>query len=218
MQLERKSRRTVIANHNHRLRGWEGEPLDLVEALPPFMFKSEPPMIDDDHGGWLKVALFSAISNIMEGFALYGASMHPEIYHAFNEDGRVPKRDKDLLPTQQLDRLESSIFPLARTLGPIRHPPSTKERIDRLQRRGCIGNHPVDLDECTPIEPVRNNSTGWRAQILSIPTKPWRGLSRVVETRRTQTTLEAMDDHTLKDIGLSRHDIDVVARNGRRLD
>jgi uncharacterized protein YjiS (DUF1127 family) len=212
MQPERKSPRIVIANNNHRIPGWEGEPLDLVEALPPFMLKSQPPLTDDDRGGWLKLALSRAISNIMEGFAAYGASMFPEIAHALHEDGPVSGHGKDLLQAQRPDR---SILPLARTLDPILPPSSAKERLDRPRQRGGITKHPVDLDEHMPVELVGNNASGWRALLLSMLARPWRSLARAAEMRRMPRTLEALDDRSLRDIGLSRHDIDVVARYGR---
>ena len=214
MQLERKSSRT----NNRRASGWEGKPLDLVEAIPPFMFKSDKPMIKGDRRNWLGATLSWAVSNTMDDFALYGTAMHPQTGHALVEDGYVPKDDKDSLHARQLNKLESSILPPAGALGPIPDRSSAKERVDRPARHGPVADRPVDLERYAPTKPVRDTSAGWGERVLSILAMPWRGLARAAEMHRMRTALEALDDRSLRDIGLSRHDIDVVVRYGRRFD
>lgn len=96
MQQKGNSPRAIIAANGNRVCEWKGEPSDL-EAILPFMFKPEPPIVVDDRGGWLKVALSRAISNIMEGLELSCAGLHPEIRHVPDEEEHVPKHDKDSL-------------------------------------------------------------------------------------------------------------------------
>lgn len=43
--------------------------------------------------------------------------------------------------------------------------------------------------------------------------RPWQLLARKMAERRTRMSLSALDDHLLKDIGISRGIIDRVARN-----
>lgn len=54
-----------------------------------------------------------------------------------------------------------------------------------------------------------------RAHFLTIAFKPWQMLAGIFEARRTRAELSRLDDHMLKDIGLSRGSIESAVRNGR---
>ncbi len=54
-----------------------------------------------------------------------------------------------------------------------------------------------------------------RKSLLAIAIQPWRMLAGVLEARRTRASLWRLDDHLLKDIGLSRGSIDSAIRHGR---
>lgn len=47
---------------------------------------------------------------------------------------------------------------------------------------------------------------------IAMATRPWKLLARKMAERRTRLSLSALDDHLLKDIGISRSIIDRVAR------
>ena len=54
-----------------------------------------------------------------------------------------------------------------------------------------------------------------RQSFFSIALKSWKMFASMMEARRTRASLSRLDDHMLKDIGLSRGSIDSAIRNGR---
>jgi uncharacterized protein YjiS (DUF1127 family) len=57
-----------------------------------------------------------------------------------------------------------------------------------------------------------------RAHFLIITSRFWRTLAGMAEARRTRASLSRLDDHMLKDIGLSRGSIESAIRHGRSRD
>ena len=53
-----------------------------------------------------------------------------------------------------------------------------------------------------------------RTSFLTIAFRPWQMLADLMAERRTRAQLSRLDDHMLKDIGLSRGSIDSAIRNG----
>ena len=51
-----------------------------------------------------------------------------------------------------------------------------------------------------------------RASFMSIAAQPWQMLANRMMQRQTRTTLSALNDHLLKDIGISRSDIERISR------
>lgn len=63
-----------------------------------------------------------------------------------------------------------------------------------------------------------NTSVSHRAPrkgLLSIAFQSWQMLAGVIAARRTRASLSRLDDHMLKDIGLSRGSIESAIRHGR---
>ena len=63
-----------------------------------------------------------------------------------------------------------------------------------------------------------DTSAGHRPQrksLLAIASQSWQTLAGILEARRTRASLASLDDHMLKDIGLSRGSIESAIRNGR---
>ena len=54
-----------------------------------------------------------------------------------------------------------------------------------------------------------------RAAFLTIGLRSWQMLAGLLEARRTRASLSRLDDHMLKDIGLSRGSIESAVRDGR---
>ena len=49
--------------------------------------------------------------------------------------------------------------------------------------------------------------------LFTIATQPWQMFANLMMQRRTYTTLSRLDDHMLKDIGVSRGEIERISRN-----
>jgi uncharacterized protein YjiS (DUF1127 family) len=54
-----------------------------------------------------------------------------------------------------------------------------------------------------------------RKNLLSIAFRSWQMFANILEARQTRASLSRLDDHMLKDIGLSRGSIESAVRNGR---
>jgi uncharacterized protein YjiS (DUF1127 family) len=54
-----------------------------------------------------------------------------------------------------------------------------------------------------------------RKSLLAIASQSWQTLAGMMEARRTRASLSSLDDHMLKDIGLSRGSIESAVRDGR---
>lgn len=52
-----------------------------------------------------------------------------------------------------------------------------------------------------------------RQRFMTLAVQPWDMFFNVMARRSTRATLAAMDDHMLKDIGVSRSDIERIARD-----
>ena len=58
-------------------------------------------------------------------------------------------------------------------------------------------------------------SSRWTSGLFSLPARLWSKLVEAHERRRSTAALEALDDRTLKDMGLTRNEIHHVVRHGR---
>jgi uncharacterized protein YjiS (DUF1127 family) len=79
------------------------------------------------------------------------------------------------------------------------------------------GHRSGDPTSCIP-QPSAGILAGWRARIVSIASIPvglWRAMLFKSESRRMRAAWEALDDRTLRDIGISRCEIE-HATHGRR--
>ena len=57
------------------------------------------------------------------------------------------------------------------------------------------------------------DTTSHRPGFMTIAMCPWQLLANLRLERRTRTTLSGLSDHQLKDIGISRGEIERVSRN-----
>ncbi|KAA0690241.1 DUF1127 domain-containing protein [Neorhizobium sp. P12A] len=214
MQLERKPTRTINDTENHRLRGGEGQPVNLVE-MSPLTFKPEPPKVDSDRRGWLEAAMSGMISGIMDSFAFCSAGMYPEVYHSLVAEGHIPGHDQGRLAAPQISILENAIFPFPGSRDGFPNRSTAKVSFGNSQQEGGVAERPAELDAHAGTDPASSTATGRGSSILSMLASPWRVLTHASEIRRMRMALEALDDRTLKDIGLSRCSVDAVVRRGR---
>jgi uncharacterized protein YjiS (DUF1127 family) len=77
-----------------------------------------------------------------------------------------------------------------------------------------IMNSSVKPGNYTHIEVGQTNSQASRG-IASIVSRYWSSMLRERELRKGISVLQTFDDHMLKDIGVSRHEIEKVGRHGR---
>lgn len=56
----------------------------------------------------------------------------------------------------------------------------------------------------------------WHTSFLAIASWPWQMLARRMIERRDYAQLSSLDDHLLKDIGISRGNIRSAIREGRK--
>jgi uncharacterized protein YjiS (DUF1127 family) len=57
-----------------------------------------------------------------------------------------------------------------------------------------------------------------RASFITIAFRPWQMLANLMIERREHAKLSSLDDHMLKDMGISRGSIRSAIRNGRARD
>lgn len=58
-----------------------------------------------------------------------------------------------------------------------------------------------------------SSTASHRPSVMAIAARPWQMLASLMLQRRTYTTLSSLDDHMLKDIGVSRGEIERISRN-----
>jgi uncharacterized protein YjiS (DUF1127 family) len=76
------------------------------------------------------------------------------------------------------------------------------------------GTQPSSFDDWLSMEKVSTGSFGWSARVRSRAIRLWLRGCRARQRRRAITELKALDDRTLKDIGIHRSQIESVVRHG----
>jgi uncharacterized protein YjiS (DUF1127 family) len=128
------------------------------------------------------------VAHLIEGFAAYGEAIYPSfVDHGGFADGHKPNQDSEL-----------------RTPAEIGHR-STAPWLNASHSR--VAENPWQSAKSRTISP------SWSATIASRVLEFWSRARRAGEIRLTITRLEALDDHTLKDIGIHRSQIESVARH-----
>jgi uncharacterized protein YjiS (DUF1127 family) len=125
-------------------------------------------------------ALSWLVARLIEGFAAYGHGMHPSFVDLGDcIDGRKLEWDSQRRPqTQDEHRSEVPWLNLSH--------PRTSRDADRSSRAPAA-------------------SPGSRARHTSLVSRFWARIRHERRVRQTMTKREALDDQTLKDIGIHRH-------------
>jgi uncharacterized protein YjiS (DUF1127 family) len=139
----------------------------------------------------------SATRRFAADFAFAASGMYPELqwplidhlYQRDSAEGTPPQERRAIAK----DRVQ-----------PGGHPP-------RVADRGDLPGRPV-----APAAPAGRSIPAWIPSLASLPGLLWRRLRREREMRRDLAELKTLDDRTLKDIGLSRYDIWLIAGGEHR--
>src|SRR5262249_31130877 len=86
--------------------------------------------------------------------------------------------------------------------------------IAQPQRSYPIAGGPIALEDFRRLADRRGARADRLAWILSLPAGLWSAVLGRYRTRWARTALHALDDRMLKDIGISRHEIERVAEDG----
>ncbi len=58
-----------------------------------------------------------------------------------------------------------------------------------------------------------SSTASHRPSIMTIAARPWQMLANLMMQRQTRTALSSLNDHLLKDIGVSRGEIERISRD-----
>src|SRR6185312_10238000 len=75
-------------------------------------------------------------------------------------------------------------------------------------------NSRINLDGVGGLETARAGYSVRHAWIKHLPVRLWARLLRAYRARRARASLEALDDRILRDIGVSRHEMEQLASDG----
>jgi uncharacterized protein YjiS (DUF1127 family) len=75
-------------------------------------------------------------------------------------------------------------------------------------------NSRINLDGYRRLETARADYTGGQAWSKALLGKLWTRMLRAYRARRARASLEALDDRILRDIGVSCHEMEQLARDG----
>lgn len=163
---------------------------------------------------WHAIATVMSVvkAHAIEGFASCAVAMHPELFYQAGEP--INRRESAEVPPLVLRR---STVPYLReeTIGE-EHRAAMRPPIAQLRERQPVMTGLLNLESFGRLETARTGSPGRQAWIKSISGNLWSRMLRAHQTRRARAALEVLDDRMLKDIGVSRHEIEQVVRHGRR--
>lgn len=168
-------------------------------ATPDRSARGEEP-VPQSHGPstWrraIAAAMSRTTAALVDGFALSAAAVHSEF---------------TWLPTAQVG-YDDPAEELAREGRAETHKPLPLSPPGQSSAWGDV--KPDDL--------ARSGSEGtalpsWRVRAASLPAKLWSSVRRRARIRQMRVGWDATDDHTLRDIGVSRYEIDLIFGRGRR--
>jgi uncharacterized protein YjiS (DUF1127 family) len=168
-------------------------------ATPDRNARGEEPVPQSRGPSTWRPAIAAAMSRtttaLVDGFALSAAAVHSEF---------------TWLPTAQVG-YDDPVEELAR------------EGRSETQKRLLLSppGQSSAWGDVKPDDLARSGSEGtdlpsWRARAASLPAKLWSSVRRQGRIRQMRVGWDAIDNHTLRDIGLSRYEIDLLLGKARR--
>ena len=149
----------------------------------------------------ISAAIASAMGGVAEGYALHATALHPQLWPWPEEASRA-------------DPSGSTGWNERHTRLPQQSHRHLPQRSQTVMSVSSFEPHET-MQWVSPREISHDGDARWRARIASLPRKVWSWILRVNELRRDAATLEALDDRTLKDMGISRAEIGYLVRHGR---
>jgi uncharacterized protein YjiS (DUF1127 family) len=143
----------------------------------------------------IAAAMSRTTTALVDGFALSAAAVHSEFIW---------------LPTAQVGYDD---------------PPEELAREGRAETHKPLALSPPGQSsawrDVKPDDLARSGSEGtalpsWRVRAASLPAKLWSSVRRRARIRQMRVGWDATDDHTLRDIGVSRYEIDLIFGRERR--
>jgi uncharacterized protein YjiS (DUF1127 family) len=140
------------------------------------------------------------VAHVVEGFAASAAALYPDLFN--------PRRDhvngRDVMEDPQ-------IFHGVGRLSALQGGMPRSALAQSLEKQVVV-NGLIDIENARQLKMGGTGSGGLRAGLMSV----WSRIRVAHERRKASAELAALDDRMLKDIGISRHEIDGVVRHGRR--
>jgi uncharacterized protein YjiS (DUF1127 family) len=150
-------------------------------------------------------AIAVALDQIVEGLTLHAASMQPQMFFALRDraDGAAAVEGSARGALAWIDS----------PLPQVSADAVTRWSVPPLKRTSPAAMPAVAVP---PVEVTPSHRPRWLARAAALFGKLCSGILREGELKQSRFALQALDDHTLKDIGISRYEIDRVVRHGRR--
>jgi uncharacterized protein YjiS (DUF1127 family) len=167
-----------------------GDAFDIVirrpATTPPVPRTARP--APDEREWWrpMAKAASSAMNHIVESLAFYALATHPDQSWRWTDDGALVVEDRD----------DSYRVQPYREAAVITVPALEYAAIARAK-----------------LAPSGTDSRTW---LSSMPAALWSALRRARESRRMRAAWNRIDDRTLADIGVSRHEIERITGEWRR--
>jgi len=167
---------------------------------------------------WSFSRIMSRVTDYMVSDLALGATvLHPEAMLLMtdlvaNRNGLPPEKPREqrtVVPTyQQMASLQET------TIG-LESKSDGRYRV-LLPRDTRLNTAGPDIEEgFVRFEPAEINRVGWGSRVAAAATSLYAKVQHARAVRRATTDLQCLDDRVLKDIGISRWEIEEVVRSGR---
>jgi uncharacterized protein YjiS (DUF1127 family) len=130
----------------------------------------------------------------VEGYALQATALHPQFWPLLEEGSRAD-------PPREERRNERH------------HPIRLLHRSQTAVKVSSFEPHET-MQWVSPRAIAEEGSARWLDRMRSLPGKLWSWIREANEHRRDAEALEALDERTLKDMGISRGEIGYLVRHG----
>jgi len=155
-------------------------------------------------------AAFASVRDYtLEGLCLHAMALHPEFFWS---------------PGEESDQADL----LATTVRPAEHDAVPQSQRAMVTVKDLWPDEITQIVSWRTVEPfglgqwgsadeslLQGGSPGWRPWLASIAARLWTRMREARGRRRSIAALHALDDRTLKDIGLARHQIEHAVIYGR---